>query len=540
MSESRRSFLATTGGALATLLVRPGILRRPADYDLILRGGTLFDGTGAPGIEGDIAITRGRIAAMAARISGTGAEEMDVRGLAVVPGFVDIHSHGDGSLEADPRAESLIRQGITTIITGQDGGSRATGAPDRSFRQFFTAIERFSPSVNVASMVGLGTVRGAVVGNGDRPATAEELARMIAMVEHALAQGACGASSGLEYTPGAFASREELIALCRPLARRGLVYSTHMRNEDDRLLEAIEEAIAIARGAGCGLQISHLKTQGPRNWPKLDRAFALIEEARRSGLDIAFDRYPYIAYSTGLTNLFPVWSRDGGTQAFLDRLSDSGTSVRIREEALAKVDLIGGWNNVMVTSVRAEEDRAAEGKRLGDYARALATEPYELAVGLIRRSDGNVGMVGFAMNEENLDRILAHPLSMVCTDGGSFAVDGPARRGNPHPRALGTYARVLGRYVRERKALSLASAIQKMAAAPAGRARLRDRGRLAAGLAADIVAFDPETVADRATFEAPFQYPVGIRAVIVNGGVALRDGERLGSGMGKPLPLAGA
>lgn len=526
MSPSRRVFLETGGSVVAGLALGPYLRRTRADYDLILRGGTVFDGSGAAGITSDVAILNGRIAAMAARITGTGTEEIELHGLAVAPGFVDIHSHGDGSLDEDPRAESLIRQGITTIIAGQDGGSRD---------DLLATIDRLSPSVNVATMIGLGSVRGAVVGNTDRPATPDELTRMTAMVEAALAGGACGASSGLEYTPGAFASRDELITLCRPLAARRLVYATHMRNEDDRLLEAIEESIAVARGAGCGLQISHLKTQGPRNWSRLDRVFALVEQAKAAGLDVAFDRYPYVAYSTGLTNLFPVWSRDGGTDAFLARVSDAATAARIREETLAKVALIGGWDNVMITSVANEADHAAEGQRLGMVSSTRGDDPYALATGLLARSRGNVGMVGFAMSEENLERILAHPLGMVCSDGGSYATEGPARRGNPHPRGLGTYPRVLGRYVRERKALTLEDAVRKMSSAPAARARLTDRGRLAKNFAADIVVFDPATVIDRATFEQPFQYPVGIQIVIVNGNIALRDGMRIGNGNGKAL-----
>lgn len=537
MTASRRSFLKATGSALIATALGPVILPRRADYDLILRGGILFDGTGAPGIERDIAVLDGRVATIAARITGSGVEEIDLRGLAVAPGFVDIHSHGDGTLEEDPRAESLIREGITTIIVGQDGGSRATGAAEKSFTDFFVAVERMSPSVNLASMIGLGTVRGAVVGDTDRPATNDEIARMASMVDSALAQGACGASSGLEYTPGAFASRDELIALCRPLAARGLVYATHMRNEDDRLLDAIEESIAVARGAGCGLQISHLKTQGPRNWSRLDQVFALVERAKSAGLDVAFDRYPYVAYSTGLTNLFPVWSRDGGINAFLARLADTVTRSRIRDETLAKVALIGGWDNVMITSVATDADRPAEGQRLGSFAAARGEDPYGMVTGLLSRNRGNVGMVGFAMSEANLERILAHPLGMVCSDGGSYATEGPARRGNPHPRGLGTYPRVLGRYVRERKALTLEDAVRKMSHAPAARARLKDRGLLARNAAADIVVFDPASVMDRATFEQPFQYPAGISIVIVNGRIALRDGTRLGTGNGKPLRL---
>ncbi|MBA3342728.1 MAG: amidohydrolase family protein [Gemmatimonadaceae bacterium] len=534
MTTTRRSFVTSGAAALLGSFGGPAVLAQRADYDLVIRGGTLFDGTGAEGRIVDLAVANGRIAAVGSRVA-RGREEIDARGLAVAPGFIDIHSHGDGTLGEDPRAESVVRQGITTIVAGADGSSRASGADDKSFADLFLSLDRLKPAVNVASMIGLGTVRGAVIGDRGRSATATELARMTAMVESAIADGACGASSGLEYTPGAFASRDELITLCRPLAPRRLPYATHMRNEDDRLLDAIDESLAVARGAGCALQISHLKTQGPRNWPKLDQVFNRIEASRSAGVDVAFDRYPYTAYSTGLTNLFPVWSRDGGVDAFLGRLAATATGPRIRQEALAKVDLIGGWDNVLVSSVRAVADRNAEGKRLGAYARDRGADPYELAVGLLRQSRGDVGMLGFAMSEENLERILKHPLGMVCTDGVAFAIDGPTRRGSPHPRSAGSFPRVLARYVRERKVLSLPEAIRKMTSLPASRVRLNDRGRLVVGLAADVVAFDPARIADTATFEAPFQYPAGIAAVVVNGVAALRDGQRSAIGSGRAL-----
>jgi N-acyl-D-amino-acid deacylase len=468
-----------------------------------------------------------------------------VRGLVVAPGFVDIHSHGDGTLWDDPRVESVVRQGITTIVVGQDGSSRAprtaadaaAGARGRasSFGALWDALRDLRPAVNVASMVGLGTVRGFTIGDVNRPATAAEMRRMVRVVEDALADGACGASSGLEYTPGAFAPREELVALCRPLARRRLPYATHLRNEDDWLLEAVDEAISVARDAGCPLQISHLKTQGPRNWRKLDAVFARVAAARAAGLDVAFDRYPYVAYQTGLTNLFPIWSRDGGARELLARLARSDTAERIRTETLAKVELIGGWHNVMISGVASASDTAAEGKRLGTYAASLRREPYDVAVDLLRASDGNVGMVGFAMSEPNLERILAHPQAMVCTDGGAFAVEGPARRGHPHPRGLGSFPRVLARYVRERRALSLEAAVRKMTSLPASRVGLRDRGWIARGAAADVVVFDPATIEDRATFAEPFQYPAGVKAVLVNGRVALLDGSREGDRTGRAL-----
>lgn len=361
---------------------------------------------------------------------------------------------------------------------------------------------------------------------------------MVGMVETAMASGACGASSGLEYTPGAFASPEELVALCRPLARRRLPYATHMRNEDDTLLEAIDEAISVARTARCPLQISHLKTGGKPNWGKITAVFERLAAARQGRVDLHFDRYPYTAWSTGLTNLFPVWALDGGDEAFLGRLTDPATADRVRQESLAKVELVGGWNNVLLSNVRAEQDKDAVGKRLDDWARLRALPPYEAAVTLLRNSTTAVSTVVFAMSEDNLERFLAHPYAMVCSDGGAYAVAGPARSGHPHPRGLGTFPRVLGRYVRERKILTFENAVHKMTEMPARKLRLTGRGRIAAGAAADLVLLDPARIIDRATYEDPFQYPEGISAVVVNGRIALRDGERTGTGAGKGLKPA--
>lgn len=542
MSVTRRDFVAVTGSA-ALALAAPAIhLPSRRRFDLVIRGGTVFDGSGAEGVRADVAVSGDRIAAVGPALA-PGALEIDARDLAVSPGFIDMHSHADGSLFADPRAESVVRQGVTTVIVGQDGSShvpRARASDDNDgqgygrMADFFAAVDQAHPSINLASMVGLGSVRGAVIGDEDRPATAEELRQMTDLVTQALDQGACGASTGLEYTPGAFASREELVALCRPLASRRLPYATHMRNEDDRVLEAVDEAIAIATGAACPLEISHLKAQGPRNWDKLDQIFARIAEARLR-IDIAFDRYPYVAYQTTLANLFLPSSRDGGTDAFLARLTDSATAPRLKSEALAKVESLGGWDHVMISSVADSSDRAAEGQRLGQYAAQRGESPYALTVALLTRSHGDVGMVGFAMSEENLERILAHPLSMVCSDGGAFALEGPAHRGHPHPRGLGSFPRVLATYVRQRKVLTLAQAVHKMSGFAAQRLHLRDRGRLAAGAAADIAVFDPQTVNDQATFADPFQYPTGISTVVVNGKVTIREGEHAAGGAGRAL-----
>ncbi len=506
---------------------------RPAGkFDLVIRGATVFDGVGDRGHRLDIGIAGDRIVALGRGLKGRSADEIDARGLAAAPGFVDVHSHADGTLAVDPRLESVVRQGVTTVVVGADGFSKIPDDRGRTaMTDWFTEVGALAPGANVASMVGLGRVRQLVVGDDDRPATPAELTRMVGLVQAALKSGACGASAGLEYTPGAFAGLDELVALCRPLARYRLPYSPHMRNEDDRLVEAVEESLEVGRRARCPVHIAHLKTQGPRNWAKLDDVFARMSRARRAGRDVTFDRYPYLAYQTGLSNLFPLWSRDGGDEAFLKRLADSSLSSRLTEAVEAKVALIGGWDRVMVSSVLAEADKPAEGKRIPELG---AGDHYRLALGLLQRNGGDVGMVGFAMSEDNLERILKHPHAMVASDGGAVALDGPARRGHPHPRSLGTFPRVLGHYVRERKVLSLGAAIRKISSAPARRVRLDRRGRIALGWFADLVVFDPATVADRATFAEPFAYPDGIAAVVVNGAVALRDGQR-GPGSGRAL-----
>ncbi len=554
---NRRGFIGESGALLAILALRKApALHLPGrkHYDVLIRNGTVFDGTGAPGVEADVALSAGRIAAIGRRLGDDAAVVIDARGLAVAPGFIDIHSHADGTMFKDPRVESVIRQGVTTVIVGQDGSSHEPTRTDaeatrhgasvpgtatgKTVGDFLREVEALPSSVNVASMVGLGTVRHVVVGDADRPATPDEMRRMVALVAAAVEGGACGASSGLEYTPGIFAPRDELIALCHPLAARGLPYATHMRNEDDRVIESVEEAIAVARGAGCPLEISHLKCEGQRNWGKLDDVFARVADARKNGADVTFDCYPYDAYQTGLDNLFPKWSKDGGTDAFLARLADSAATPRLRAAVLEKINLLAGWNSVLVSSVADSADRAVEGKRLGTYAASAGTDPYDATVALLTRSHGSVGMVGFAMGEEDISRILAHPQCTVCSDGGAFAIDGPAHAGQPHPRGLGTFPRILGRYVRERHVLTLPQAIHKMTAQSAARAKLDDRGRLAAGMAGNVVVFDPATVIDRATYADPFQYPDGIHAVLVNGQVTLREGQRSDGRFGQGLTPA--
>jgi N-acyl-D-amino-acid deacylase len=543
---NRREFVQTSAVAAAGVagLDRPLRATSIQSSEYLLRGALVFDGMGSPPIEADVLVAGDRIAQVAQRINRPGAEALDVRGHALAPGFIDIHTHTDLDLFVSPLAESKIRQGVTTEVTGQDGGSigpwtasRADVFRDRSGERygfelsigdlgdFFREIEQHGTAVNLASMVGQGTVREHAIGNQDRPATAEEIEQMRLLVTRALEQGACGVSSGLEYVPGAFSSLNELAAVASPLAGTGLPYATHMRNEDDQVFSAIEEAINVGRFAGAAVQISHLKAQNQRNWWKAEPILQMLEAARVDGVDVMYDRYPYVAFSTGLTNLFPVWSRDGGTAGLLERLERPDVATEIERGVREKVSALGNWNAVQVSSTADTSYAWAVGRKLGELAQERGEDPYALLLTLIVGDRGRCGMVGFGMSEENTERILSHPLCMVCSDGSALATEGPLSDGTPHPRSFGTFPRVLGYYSRERRAMPLETAIHKMTGMPAKRLRFAGRGVLEPGAFADIVVFDPDTVADRATFANPHQYPVGIEHVMVNGKFVLRHGE---------------
>jgi N-acyl-D-amino-acid deacylase len=547
----RREFLHA-GAILGVASLAGGPrLRLWEQPDLVLRRATVFDGTGSPGVEADVAVLGDRIQAVG-RIAETGRKEVDLAGRALSPGFIDIHTHADLPILANPKVENRILQGITLEVGGQCGGSpgpwtkEEAGETAERYRDlygveidfqdlggFFQALERTPPAVNAACMVGQGTVRGTVVGNEDRPATEEEVARMKALVGQALDQGAVGLSSGLEYTPSGFATREELVELARVLTGTGYPYASHMRNEDDALLAAVEEALHVGRLAGVPVQISHLKAQGERNWWKAEVVLDLLEEVRESGVDAHFDRYPYVAYSTGLSNLFPNWAKSGGNAAFLERLADPRQRPALEAYAREKVAQLGSWNSVQITSTRTEGNAWVRGKRLGEAAREAGEEPFAMASRLLRE-EGSVGMIGFGMSEGNTAKILSHPLGMICSDGSVYAPTGPLAEGTPHPRNFGTFPRVLGHYVRDEGVMPLETAIHKMTGLPARKIQLADRGILRPGAFADLVAFDPSTVRDAATFEEPRQYPVGIDLVVVNGVVAVREGTMTGDLAGRP------
>ena len=558
---SRRAFLRSTATAVAAWAgpLTFGIAASPSRHtvhgaQLLLKGALLYDGTGAAPVEGDVAVAGDRIGAVGRRLRAPGAQVVDLSGLALAPGFIDIHSHTDLELLIDPRAESKIRQGVTTEIVGQDGASigpwrkeRAEEMHERYHAQYdvdlgFNDLDGFlhelvqrHMAVNIASMIGHGTVRDYVIGNDNRPTTSAELERMTELVGDAIRQGAVGLSSGLEYVPGAFADLDELTALATALRGTGLPYASHLRNEDDELFAAVEEALNVGRRAGVPVHISHLKAQGRRNWWKAEPVLHALEAARADGVHVTYDRYPYVAYSTGLASLFPVWSREGGTEAFLTRLQNPELAARIDEDVRRKIDRLGSWNAVQITSTTSDDLAWAEGGRLGTLAAQRNMEPYALLLHITKEDRNRSGMVGFGMSEENTARFLAHPLGMSCSDGSALATDGPLSHGTPHPRNFGTYPRILGHYCRDERLMPLETAIHKMTAMPARRLRLEPRGTITQGGFADLVAFDPDNVADKATFENPHRYPVGIRHVLVNGRFVVRDSDHTGALPGRVL-----
>ncbi len=551
-SHSRRDFLQACGALTASYWLHSSC-SFGRDFDLIIVGGLVYDGSGNAGIISDVGIKNGRIAAFGDLKDRSAKQKIEANGLAVAPGFIDFHSHSDDELLLAGEAQSKIRQGVTTEALGQDGGSMAPlnekmtmqlverlkerfglEVAWRDFAGYFRNLEERGMITNAFSMVGQGTLREIVIGEDDRPATSGEIAKMKQLAQEAFAQGAYGISSGLEYTPGSFATTEEIIEVCRSMNGRG-IYSTHMRNEDDTLLEAIDEAIRIAREAGVALNVSHIKASGERNWHKQAEALAKLETARASGMQVTCDRYPYIAYNTGLSSLFPLWSRDGGEEKFVARLQDAALQDTLRAEVWHEVEKIGGWRSVMISSLTKHARRGEfEGKTFEELV-AMGADPFATLFELIVTEEGGGNMIGFAMSEEDTAALLADPHCMPASDGSALSVEGRLRRGNPHPRSFGTFPRVLGKYVREDKIMMTAEAIRKMSALPADTLGLKERGYLRSGYWADVVIFDPNTVSDRATWASPFQYPAGIPYVLVNGEVVLAQDKLTGKLVGKVL-----
>jgi N-acyl-D-amino-acid deacylase len=559
----RRAFLQ---GALTTAAVASaggaGILLQGCsttrDLDLLVAGGLVYDGAGGPPVRTDVGISGGAIRALGRIRRSRAAVVVEAEGLAVSPGFIDVHDHTDMNILINPKAESAVRQGVTTLICGQCGGSpfplTDEGFADmrrelreeyglegdwKDIRGFLGRIEKAGTAVNFATFVGHGTVRAAAMGYDARPASPAELEKMKALVAEAMAGGALGLSSGLEYTPGSFAPTEELVALSRVAAATGGVYATHMRNEDVSVLEAVDEALRIAREAAIRLQISHLKICHAAYWPKIDALLAKLEAARQAGIDLHCDRYPYIAGATTLSLLFPLWSREGTTKDFIARLTDPALDARLRAALAEKEKMLGSWDKVLITEVGSDKNRSVEGLNIVEASSRTQKPPYEFMRDLLVEESGRVEMVDFYGNEDILKRILAQPYIGIGADGWAVAPYGPLSKGKPHPRLYGTFPRVLGKYVREEKIVPLEEMIRRMTALPAAHMGFVRRGRLKIGWAADICVFDPARVIDKSTFKEPAVYPEGIRKVIVNGRIVVDDGTHTGELPGKVLRKTG-
>lgn len=501
-----------------TLMAPAAVRALEWNYDLLIEGGTVLDGTGAPGRVADVAIRGDRVVRVAAGLRPRGARVIDATGLHVAPGFVDVHAHLDPIYRL-PDAQSHVRQGVTTALGGPDGRSPwPIGA-------HLDSLETLGIGLNVAYTVGHNTVRQEVLGLADRPATPDELERMRGMVALAMGEGAWGISTGLKYLPGAFANVDEVVALSRVAADSGGFYTSHLRDEALELMSSVEETIEIGRRAGLPVVLSHHKVVGKPMWGRSDESLERVDRARAEGVDVRIDQYPYTATHTGISILVPEWSRAGGQDAFIERLDDPVLRDSIYRGVVSNIRLDRGGDDLRrVQFSRVEWDGSLEGRTLHDWAmreglESTAEAGAELVIEAVRR--GGARAIFHALDEDDVRRIMHHPQTMVASDGRLVRPGD----GHPHPRWYGTFPRVLGHYVREQGVLDWPEAIHKMTALPASLLRLADRGTLAEGSFADVVVYDPERVTDRSTFQEPHAYPAGIDWVIVNGIVAVAAGE---------------
>jgi len=493
---------------------------QPARYDLVLRNGRIVDGTGSPWYRGDVAIARDTIAAIAPSIDASAVRTIDVHGQVIAPGFIDIHTHARRGIFEVPTAPNYVRQGVTTVIEGPDGSSPLPLAP------FLERLDKFEKTPNIGFFVGQGSVRGAVIGSVDRKATAAQIQKERDLVEQAIKDGAFGLSTGLFYVPGTFTPTEEVIELARVAGRYGGMHESHQRDEASKLIDSVKETIRIGEEGHLPTQISHAKAMGMASWGKSEEMLRLVDEARARGVDVTLDQYPYTASSTSVAAaLMPAWLLEGGAEKMLARLKDPATRAKAKLEVIDRIkNERGGGDPKNVQFASCSFDPSLNGRNLADAThRRDLTETVEnaaeTAMWIVEK--GGCSGIFHAISEDDIVRILRHPATMIASDG-EVPVFGQA---NPHPRSYGTFARVLGVYVREKHVITLEDAIRKMSSFPAARLRLADRGVLRPGMKADIAVFDPATVRDTATYEKPHSYAEGFSVVVVNGQVAFENGQ---------------
>jgi len=519
------------------------------DYDLIVRGGTVYDGSGEAGFTGDVAIKGDRIVYVGPKTPGKATREIEAKGQAVAPGFINMLSWSNESLLIDGRGQGELRQGVTLEVMGE-GESMGPLTPEMkkdavaqqgdlkypvewtTLGEYLETLERKGVSINVASHIGAATARMNLLASADVDPTPEQLSAMQEVVRKAMEEGALGVGSSLIYVPGTFAETDELVALATTAARCGGIYATHMRNEGRGLLEAIDETIEISRRSGAPAEIYHLKAAGRENWPRMDEAIERIEAARRGGLRITADMYAYPAGSTGLDAAMPPWVQEGGNAAWYARLRDPVVRRRVAEEMRAEntewenlMRAAGGADQVLIVALRKPELKPLIGKTLAEIARERGVSPEDAAMDLVAGDESRVGAIYFLMSEDQVRRKVALPFMSFGSDGTAVTAEGVFLESNLHPRGYGNFARVFARYVRDEKLVTIQEAVRRMTAHPAAVLGLHDRGRLKAGYFADVVVFDPATIQDHATYVKPHQYSTGVSQVIVNGALALENGE---------------
>ncbi|GIP41220.1 dihydroorotase [Paenibacillus sp. J31TS4] len=528
--------------------------------DLIIRNGRIVDGTGNPWFYGDVGVKEGRITHVG-RVDQESAETVDAQGNVIAPGFIDGHSHSDLLLLDQPNAEMKLQQGVTTEVVGNCGLGPAPLLPPfeqalasyvepvlgrtswewswRTVNDYLCRLSSAHASANVATYVAHGSLRIAVMGFANRPATAEELARMKTMLEEGMKAGAIGLSIGLLYAPGSYTSREELAELCEVVARHGGLLATHIRGEGNNLLPSVREVIWIAEKSGVALHVSHLKAAGAINWGSVHDALELIEAARTRGLDVTCDVYPYAAGSTSLTTILPPWALEGGIEAVLARLEDPLQRRRIKEELRHEQSdwdnlvLSTGWQSVYLSAIPSEANRGLEGKQMAEVSALMGQDPEDAMMDLLLAERGNLSIVYFHMAESDVREVIRYDRSLIASDSLGCVT------GKPHPRSYGTFPRLLGKYVREEKLLTLEQAVRKITSFPVQRFQLGSRGLLVPGYQADLTVFDPETICDGATYDDPMRYPSGIKNVWVNGKPVMDKGRHTGMRSGVFLPASG-
>jgi len=541
--------------AAAGLLLLAGCSTTPG-YDVVIRHGTVYDGTGGAGAVADVAIRGDRIAAVGNLGSAHGRQEIDASGLAVAPGFINMLSHSEESLIEDPRSQSEIRQGVTLEVFGEMSAGPLNARMKQEWRdlqgdvkfdigwdtldQYLDFLEHRGIAPNVASFVGASTVRDYVIGEVNRAPTPAELEQMKALVRVAMTDGALGLTTALIYAPAAFASTDELIELAKVAAQYGGIYTVHMRSEGDRLLEGIDETLRIAREARIPAEIYHLKAGGEANWPKMREAIARIEAARREGLRITANMYTYTAGATGFDAAMPPWVQEGGVKAWIERLKDPSIRARVLQE-MRKPG--ADWENLylaagtpermLLLGFKTDALKPLTGKTLAEVARQRGTTPEDTIIDLIIADGTRIEVAYFLMSEDNLRLQIAQPWVSFGSDAASTAPEGVFLKSSTHPRAYGNFARLLGRYVRDEQVISLPEAIRRLTSLPAGNMHIEGRGHLKPGYFADVVVFDPAKIADHATYESPQQYATGMVHVLVNGVVVLKDGEHTGARPGR-------